>query len=334
MKVAIAFCLLACVFADVIYIKKSTITETRILGNTAELHREFVAANVGPGFSKVILQHLPHTIDEQSIRVKGNGNVPIKLLSTLVTESVILREDNEQYSQYMENLLHTRRRILKYLDLLLAEGEQLNNRKRTVDKYIFSYLDNKDTPSSVDSRIPPGKMLELLDFQENEAISSNKKLLSLKGLLNYTNAALLKVNKAISTLGETGIYSSLSCEDLLPTAEEIQGSVLDCSTLPLPPTGSRYWPEAIREKEIHLKVLVPPGEASGASYSFGVTHMATGASWYPEYDVHLDGDMSSLLGDKTYTLVINFFASVTQNTGEGSYDCTLHALVSTSALEK
>jgi hypothetical protein len=314
--------LLTYVWAEPVYVKTSSITDVRILGNTAEIQREFVANNVNSGYNTVILQHLPHSVDEQSIRVKGKGDTAITLLSTMVRDNVVGRNDDDVYTLCMEKLSLVKKRILDELNQYSTEYSQLDIRLRTIEKYVQSYLDNRDSSSATaDSRLSPEKMIEILNFQDKEVAVCNKALLSLKVSMNATNAALIIVNQAIGALSTHGVYAPLTCKDLYPHSSGPSTAAV-CEALPNI-IEAQYWPESKSEKELHLKLHVPSsdthttsGKSGSSNIVFTLTHLAHTASWRPEYDVHLEGSATADRKDSNgYSLQIDFFAAVTQNTG-------------------
>lgn len=325
--------LLSCIFcrvsANMFHLKTSTIEEVRILGNTAEIERKFVATSVSPGYSTLVLHHLPYSVDDQSIRVKGKGNAPILLLSTLVRESVMSRNEDETFLRYLKDLANTRQAVLDQYHAYSSEYSQLDRRRQTVESYVASYLQQKE-PSGVDSRISPDKLLEILNFQDSELKASSKVLLSLKALISELEDALSELKDAIAILRTSGIYKPLHCQDIFPHNADKLGTAA-CPLLP--PDEARYWPESRKEKDILLKIHTPVDSPASALSTavFAVTHMVNTANWQAEYDLYLDSNMESTHNDHndhSYSLRIDFMASVAQNTGEDWLNTKLQLLTS------
>mmetsp|Transcript_870 Transcript_870/g.1809 ORF Transcript_870/g.1809 Transcript_870/m.1809 type:complete len:763 (-) Transcript_870:690-2978(-) len=330
-------------------LEKSEIKEVTIGVNTAEVERSLIVKGIPTGSHTIVVDNLPNTIDENSIKVSGLGDAVI--VSTVVQNKVTPRTNDALYN---ENLVSLRAIDKAISDLSRNIDLQLklsNARFAAVAQYVENLLSkpSKETTAAVPDRVSLQQLTETLDYQEKEQALSHSRqaeLTALRGKVNELSGTLQNMLTALVTYGR--YFNSISdqitnevfawpdrSEELSSTLSPLSAGLAEVGALVRALSKeSHVFPPNKKSKELHINIHVPKAVEGGNTLELDLSYMASPASWQAEYDLRLEKvasqDKNEVM-DQHYEMKVGLFAVVRQSTGEDWSDVRLH--LSTSQAE-
>lgn len=220
------------------------------------------------------------------------------LLSTYVENRVVGRDEDSDFVKTLSMLRSFREEYFKKADALGRQYALLQTRNSAIENYVRgAFQDSRETFST-------DRAMEILKFQDQQLTDTNKELLYLQSSLNESNRMIDVVTICMSKLLNEGYYSPILCNS----------GDSDCATHIKPlPDQERYWSPSKEQKNLILKIIVPPsGKTKSLSFTLSYMTAVGTALWYPQYDIRVEGDMNE---DRKYEIEIDFFGVVHQSTG-------------------
>ena len=251
-----------------LYKTNGIIQNVTILGSISSVQREISILTENVGAHTIMIEDLPSSLDENSVRITGKGRAT--LIGTEITSHVMEREQIPKFQAIVAD-------IKKSLDILADENYRLgieDTRLRTKVRYLENLVLNSFSFGTKDtSAIPLDKAKELLLYEDSmtEKLNSLLNENSVASRVNHQkNATLIR---ALEKLFEQGVY-----EDKVSN-EEI------------------FFPLKKSVKTISLKIKVPDASESDIDkvaeqkLVFSVNYMTGPASWIPDYDLRFEGEV-------------------------------------------
>jgi hypothetical protein len=131
---------------------------------------------------------------------------------------------------------------------------------------------------------------------------------------------LEKIRSTHQTLTQTGYFLPFPCEEFEAELDEKEREGIQCSLLS---KAIQHWPATRTTKDLSLHVHVTTAASEDKPHQYALTYLteAGEATWSPQYDIRYEGDLHPT--DFTYTLHIELYAHIDQNTGEDWKDAQL-----------
>lgn len=287
----------------------SKIEEVMIYGGVAEVTRTFSVTELPEGYSRILLSNIPSSsLEESTIRISGSGSAT--LLSTIVENNKILRDSNTEYITLTKKLSEKYNHYKYLLSQVTSSHDRLKQRGVSVRAYVNTLL---STPPSKDiAPLSIESVEKILNFEDSENIKMNEELNQLNIQILNLNDKITKISDSLQTLQNYGYYIvpfDTLCDD--KDIEEDNNKLILCN-------GNKYFDEK-SVKTIILHVYNPPTSVNKNNkdndHTIKVTYMINNAYWQPSYDLYIDNNLDPNSSEE-YSLKLDMYASITQNTNE------------------
>jgi hypothetical protein len=300
------------VLADTLSIHTSPIESILILGNNiAEITRSFSHQRFSSsGYHTIILENLPSTLIDQSIHLQSSSQ-HTQVISSSVLSHSLTREEDSSFQNYF-NLFQKFENLLRQkINSLENEKTRVEMRLEIIDKYLNSLFENSQLRLE---DLPLTSILEIIEKREEELTKREQRLTELTFQLHrLKDVFLAKILATQQTLSQTGYYIPFPCEEFKKELEESQEQgELQCSLLA---SSIQHWPATRTTKDLSLHVHVSASTIVEDTFHYSMTYLteAGAATWSPQYDIRYEGEINP--ADFTYTLHIELYAHIDQNTG-------------------
>ena len=300
-----------------------------------------------------ILSNLPNTAADNSIRVVGKG--PCIILSHELQDKTVQRKDSQLYQQRNIQAMELKMEIDTKAIQIDNELNRLKAREKFLYVFMEASLSSKQQQQTFSPPIPTttsatiakneesfssdiSKAKSLLQYMDTELISVHSSLSLAQRAQMQIEQCKEVINNVITDLSTKGIWSfpKLDCENF--PHDDTSSSSLSSSTISNLPAcrlhislkddDQEQFAENVAEKSLNIRVKLNDGvswQNSGSNnLDFYISYMTSPASWYSEYDIQVTdavvvSNNNNNDKDKTNSrrrLVIDYFASVSQRTGE------------------
>jgi hypothetical protein len=287
-------------------ISSSSIQSILLYTNTAQIVREFTTPKLPTGYHQITLENLPSNILEQSIHLQSLPSIHI--LSSSVTTQQISRDQDDNYQQIYSVIQIIQKKILTKVEHLLNEKSRIEMRVEVLDKYLASLFSNQQLQQT-----SLGNILEIMNQKDEEIVKRNQKLEELSIQLSSLNEINAEIKSILKTMAESGSYVPFPCEEFKGKIDTKEAIDIDCSLLP---QSIMSWPSSRALKVLSLHIYVTEEQTRLTEHPYSLTYLTeTGAAtWSPQYDIQYEGEINP--NDFTYTLKMELYAHLDQNTGE------------------
>lgn len=294
---------------------RSSIVDVAVLKSVAMITRKFTidAASIphDSTYLVVSLDGLPSSMVDTSVRIYGTG--PAQILGSEISERSVDRSQSEAYTLHIKEANIIKSQLTIKLSKLSLEESRLRSKEKLLLLLVestFSAGSPAATASEKEKEYPDiTKARDMLLYMDTELAATHKRLLLIQSGQATLGEAQSVIDTAINTLSSQGAWTfpKLECS---PSSETAVDSCI-VNVITDPDSIIRY-PQSVIEKKVlvRLKLLK---RSPGSSLDFTVDYMTSPASWSPEYDLQVEGDGSE---EKKYKIAINYYAAVTQKTGE------------------
>lgn len=301
---------------SLVSIPNTGIKQVTISGQEAEIQKEFKVTDLEHGYHTLIVRDLPESIDEKTIRIKGKGYV--ELLSTMIENVVINREQDDNYNLIYNNLQSVVNELSRVHQLNNFELERVKLRVHTVQLYTSMTINSSQISET--NALSLDKINEYITYQDEVMKKSITEMHSIQTKI-YTVQSLQKLFiNCVERLQKIGKYIPVNSQSSLI---ELHDENLDKLYSKLP-SNELLFLETMVKKNLHIRIFIPEDVANGSSnkyiHTFELTYGASPAQWNPQYDIKVENK-----NDETgkYLVAIDFYAAVEQRTGENWPDVKL-----------
>jgi hypothetical protein len=296
-------------------IPTSSIQSILLYTNTAQIIRLFTTPKLPSGYHHITLENLPSNLLDESIHLQS---LPcIHILSSSVTTQQISREQDGTYHQ-IESVIHIiKKKLQTKVEHLLNEQSRIEMRVEVLDKYLTSLFSSQQLNTQYTSL---QNILEIMNQKDEEIAKRNQKIEELSIQLNSLNEMIAELKSILQAMTATGSYSPFPCEEFKGKLDLKEVDGIDCSLLP---QSLISWPSSRTLKVLSMHVYVSEEQTKLTEHPYSLTYLTeTGAAtWSPQYDIQYEGDIDQ--NDFTYTLKIELYAHLDQNTGESQHFLSL-----------
>lgn len=272
--------LTACIFASEI-IADSRITEVTVYSDSALISR-IASLKLNPGEYKVIFPSIIPEIDENSLRVSGDGNAEFKLFGAQVKKEFLEELPQEKVKQLQDEIqkLEDEKRKLEDNKMVLSEEKQFLDSIR-----LFS---QEQIPKDLVTKMPAPKdlddMLKFLDAKLKENYSgmmdTELKIRDLSKKIDRLNAELSQISGPVKKLKRSIV---VDLEVLKPGNLDLNVSYLVRGASWQPIYDARA---SFEKSEVEL-------------VSYGIVRQTTGEEW-PDVEICLSTAKPAIGGRMPY----------------------------------
>jgi hypothetical protein len=236
----------------------SVIKDVTIGGNNAEIVRTFSVKDVPRGPQTIIVNHLPNTIDEQSIEISGTGDGTI--VSTVLQNQVLMRGDNTDYNAALRSLQMLSRAIAEFTVNLDREETLANARASAVALYVEDVV-SRNPAKTAPSSLSLTALMEVLDLQDKELKAAHDRVAQVQAVRSVVKQWAAAAQNMADALSTTGVYANVLSElplasttapkSLVPGLRALEALISEL------PKDSSTWPALTQSKELHINVHSP-----------------------------------------------------------------------------
>lgn len=238
--------------AIVFEVLNSTISDVTITGNVAEITRSFVLKNPPAGLNSALVDHLPNTLDERSIKVSGRGGGQV--VSTELSSRNPNRENDAAFSKVATDLENLHGKLVNQLNELGVNRTRATDRYNTMKVYISHYQQSLNYTKTIELQS------EVQDFQEKETEEANAKHFAIDSQTRAAQETLDTVSAMLDNLHVNGYYKNLFIH---PTGERAYSHTNLFPELKELPTEEKYWPASNVQKKLNIYFFVLPFDETG-----------------------------------------------------------------------
>jgi hypothetical protein len=235
----------------------SEIQDVTIGGTIAEVSRKFSVKDIPAGAQSIVVEHLPNTIDENSIEVLGKGNAEV--VSTVIQNQIVYRDTDPDFATRVTQINHVIKEIAQLTHTVQLQQELTKARWSAVTAYVNDVV-NRNTVKA--TPVPLDQLTQVLDYQEKEQRATHEKQAALHALSTTAADWAAAAQEMLTALKESGQYANLlSGAHKPPSSEAIAAltpqltAVFDLVSA-LPKTAES-WPASKQMKELHINLHVP-----------------------------------------------------------------------------
>lgn len=294
---------------DVYEIKDSAIEHVTILGGKAEVKRSFEVSKLEDGYHSFRLKGLPQELLENSIVVNLDPTSMnmVKDALTIVGNGLetytINRRNDPNYQKAIQDLESKLKDVHREIDLVKDQEKKFDQRRTLAESYANGILERKS--GAKDEQIVQlslDKVTEILDFHDVESDRWQKEVAILSKKYQLLSKEAVEIENALAGLKSTGSYKATGC-----TKESCDKIV--------------SFPDVKIEKELLVNIHVKEGKQI-PSAKFQLSYLVNYAYWNPCYDIRVESMVSNRAlsgvawGGQAYSVEIDFFATLSQSTGE------------------
>ena len=314
----------------------STIVNVTIAGNAAmitrHLHVPLSSLPQQPQdelYLNIVSSLTSSTIDN-SIRIVGTG--PCSIVSHELRDRAVDRKDSIQYQQRNTQIQELKMDVEAKAMLIDNELSRLRAREKYLYVFIEASLSSKQEaplPSSIaavgdDAIVRISKAKSLLEYLDSELIAVHSRLSLAQRAQTQIIKCMETINDVVADLSTRGRwhFPKLDCSttngdstsNSVPTATT---STLPFCVLHLSTSNDEQELSSERVVEKFLNIRIKLGRSRQNDLHFYISYMSAPAQWGSVYDIQVVEDaIGSDRRRKNHKLVVDYFASVSQHTGE------------------
>lgn len=294
---------------------------------TLFLDREFVGKSQ---IFDLILQELPRSLDEKSLRVflgeeTTIGNVVVVSVKTVYVNSGGNKIYHPNYYKFLNDLELKLSIHRNTLAIYTVDKSRYQTRLKSWDTYVHQLIDTQHNTDASGAKInailPVHAFIGLMNSYEIEVSALQSNSTQLDFHINELNAEIDTLEKRKSQLKSTGIFN-LEPEDCIGKEQSETNCQVQLISQPK------------EELELHLQIFIEFDQKLSSSLNNSndelnifVSYFISPSTWSPEYDVNIISSRPSPsqrqlpqinIDDRRFECVldIGYFAVVSQSTGE------------------